>query len=102
MALELPQGTKEYIVATVADALAGIADLATTTPQYKVLKADDSDQIAWTNITGGAIQLMKLYCMIDTNTPSLWPGGSYRLYLRFTTAPELPVLGPFDFEVVAP
>jgi hypothetical protein len=99
MAITLPQGTKEYVVVDVADELNTLVTLAGTTPQYRVLKADDTDMIAW---TAGVDQVMKLKCMIDTNVPSLWPGGSYRLYVRFTTAPELPWLGPFEFEVEAP
>jgi len=101
MAVVLPQGTKEYVVVDVEDELNAIADLSGATTQFRVLKPDDSDMIAWTS-TGVSITLMKVRCLIDTQTPSLWPQAEYRLYLRFTTAPELPWLGPFPFEVEAP
>jgi len=42
---------------------------------------------------------MKAYCLVDTNNGGLWAAGIYRLYLRFDTSPEIPYLGPFEFEV---
>lgn len=100
MAVTLPQGTKEYVIVDVDDELNAIADLSGTTPQFRVLKPDDSEMISWTAVN--SVTLMKCRCLIDTNVPSLWPGVEYRLYLRFTTAPELPWLGPFPFDVEAP
>lgn len=101
MAVTLPQGTKEYVVVDVEDALASIVDLAGTTPQFKVLNPDpdDTDKLAWAAVTN--VSLMKLYCLLDTSVGP-WDGGTYRLFVRFTTAPELPVLGPFEVEVEAP
>ncbi len=99
MAVVLPQGTKEYIVVDVDDELNNLVTLAGTSPQYRVLKPNDTEQLTWTTAVD---QVMKLFCMIDTNTPLLWAGDTYRLYCRFTTAPELPVLGPYEFEVEAP
>lgn len=99
MAVSLPQGTKEYLVVNVTDALATLNTLAGTTPQYRILKPDNTEQLTWTAATD---QVMKLYCMVDTNLPALWAAGTYKLYCRFTTAPELPVLGPFEFDVAAP
>jgi hypothetical protein len=99
MPVTLPQGTKEYVVVDVADELNTLVDLAGTTPQYRVLDATDAEQLTW---TAAVVTLMKARCMIDTQLPTLWDGGAYRLYLRFTTAPELPWLGPFEFDVEAP
>lgn len=98
MAVSLPRGTKEYIVVNVDDQLDNLLTLDATSPEYRVLDDAGADQIAW---TAAVIQVMKLFCMIDTQAPTLWDGGEYRLYVRFTTAPELPWLGPFPFDVDA-
>jgi hypothetical protein len=101
MAIVLPQGTKEYIVVDVDDELDAVNNLAPTTPQFKVLNPDpdDGDKLAWAAVTN--IDLMKLYCLVDTSVGP-WAAGTYRLFVRFTSAPELPVLGPCEFEVEAP
>lgn len=97
MPVTLPKGTKEYVVVEVVDALNNLVDLAATTPKYDVKYSDDSLTI--TQATP-IIQLMKLFCMIDTRTtPASWPAGEYRVYVDFTAAPELPRIGPFSFTV---
>ena len=98
MAIVLPQGTKEYVIVNVDDTLDNLVTLAGTTPQYRVLTAAGVEKIAWTTAVD---VVMKLYCMIDTQSGGLWPADTYRLYCRFTTAPELPWLGPFEIEVDA-
>ena len=98
MAIVLPRGTKEYVVVNVSDALGNLLTLSGTTPQYRVLTAAGGEQVTWTTATD---VVMKLYCMIDTNLPSLWAASTFRLYCRFTTAPELPILGPYEIEVSA-
>ena len=95
----LPQGTKEYLMVDVTDEMNNIADLTALTPQYTVLKPDDSVMVAW---TAAVVVLMKMKCMIDTNTPTLWPGAEYRIFCRFTATPEVPWIGPFNFTVEAP
>lgn len=97
MAVNLPKGTKENIVVEVDDALNNLVDLAGTTPKYDVKKEDDTLVISQATPT---IQVMKLFCMIDTRTtPNNWPPGEYRIYVDFTTAPELPRIGPFPFTI---
>jgi len=95
----LPQGTKEYLMVDVTDETGNIVSLDTLSPMYKVLKPDDTDMVAWTAAPNVA---MKIKCMIDTNTPSLWPGAAYRIYCKFSATPELPWIGPFIFDVEAP
>ena len=99
MAVELPLGTKEYVVVDVDDELNAVADLATLSPQFKVLNPDplDTDKLAWAAVT--QVTLMKLFCLIDTTG---WSGGTYRLFVKFTATPEIPWLGPYEIEVVAP
>jgi hypothetical protein len=99
MPVDLPKGTKEYVVVEVTDALNNLVTLEGTTPKFDVKYQDESFKI-----TQGTpvIQIMKLFCMIDTRTvPGDWPAGDYRIYVDFTTAPELPRIGPFPFSVDA-
>jgi len=97
MAVNLPKGTKEYVVVEVTDELNNLVDLTSTTPKFDVKKEDNS--LVITQATP-VIQVMKLFCMIDTRTsPGTWPAGEYRVYVDFTTAPELPRIGPFPFTI---
>jgi len=97
MAINLPQGTKEYLLIDVTDALAGIGSLAGTTPQYKVYDPSGSIQIDWTAAVASG---MTAKCMIDT-TSGTWVPGEYMLYFRLTASPEVPKLGPHRFNIVA-
>jgi hypothetical protein len=96
MAATLPAGTKEYLIVDVTDILGNLVTLDGTNPKYDVKDANGVlkyDQQVATN------QVMRVFCMIDTLLGGAWAAGNYRLYLNFTTAPELPRLGPFMFTV---
>ena len=96
MAVVLPQGTKEYLIVDVDDALDGIASLNGSNPRYTV--KDFNDALKY-NDQVGTNSGMKAYCMIDTLSGGAWAEGTYRLYVRFDALPEVPYLGPFEFEV---
>jgi hypothetical protein len=98
---ELPQGTKEYLIVDVEDELGAIADLSSHNPEFRVINPDptDTDKVTWTNV-GLVVTLMKVRCLVDTSSGGGWPPGTYRLQLRFTATPELPWLGPYEFDVV--
>ena len=97
MAVNLPKGTKEYVVVEVEDALNNLLTLEGTTPKFDVKNEAGTLVI---NQGTPVIQVMKLFCMIDTRTtPGSWPAGEYRVYVDFTTAPELPRIGPFPFTI---
>jgi hypothetical protein len=102
MPVVFPQSTKEYVVVEVDDALNNVADLTALTPQFKVLEPDpvDTDKLSWAAVS--QVQLMKLFCLVDTSLPTPWAAGTYRLFVRFTATPEVPWLGPYEIEVVAP
>jgi hypothetical protein len=93
MAVVLPQGTKEYLIVDVEDQLGNITTLSGTSPRYTV--KDEADAFKYTN-QAGINTVMSAYCLIDTAS---WAAGLYRLYLRFDALPEVPYLGPFQFEV---
>jgi hypothetical protein len=96
MAATLPVGTKEYLIVDVDDLLNNLITLDGTNPRYDV--KDPSGNLKY-NQAIATNQVMRLYCIIDTALGGLWIAGSYRLYVNFTTAPELPRLGPFQFTV---
>ena len=98
MAATLTQGTKERLIIDVEDLLGNLATLDGTTPTYDV--KDQAGVYKYTDAVATNV-VMRLYCMIDTNLGGLWAAGNYRLYVTFTTAPEIPVLGPYTFVVDA-
>ena len=99
MAITLQQGTKEYILVDVEDLLGNLTTLTGTNPRFTVLDAADvakyTDQAA-TNVN------MKAYCLIDTMNGGAWAGGTYRLWLKFDVSPEVPYIGPYEFDIEAP
>jgi hypothetical protein len=99
MAITLQQGTKEYILVDVEDELNAITSLDGKNPRFTVMDAADvakyTDQAA-TNVN------MKAYCLIDTMNGGAWAGGVYRLWLKIDATPEVPYIGPFEFDVEAP
>jgi hypothetical protein len=96
--IELEKGTVEYIPVNVKDRLGNLTDLAATTPTYLVRKESDgtvviSERPADLTTPAG----MTAYCLIDTTGLAK---DRYELLLRFQLLPEVPFLGPYDFEVI--
>jgi hypothetical protein len=96
MAVVLPRGTKEYLLVDVEDLLGNVTTLTGHNPRYSV--KDEVDAFKYTDQAGSSTGMVA-YCMVDTNAGGLWAAGIYRLYLRFDATPEIPYLGPFEFEV---
>lgn len=96
--LELTKGTIEHVPVNVRDRLGALTDLSGTAPTFHVRKESDGTVV----IADTAADLltpagMTAYCLIDTTTLAQ---DRYELLLRFQLLPEIPLLGPFDFEVV--
>lgn len=106
----LPQGTKEYLEIDVSDRTGQLTNLAGTSPEFRVLGTSDSEiYIDWTSV-GLIVSNMKLFCLVDTTTVpagqtsdgGLWPNKGqekYRLYARYHTGAEVPIVGPNTFTV---
>jgi hypothetical protein len=94
----LPVGTKEYLMLDVDDLLDVLTTLNGTTPTFDV--KDQAGAFKYTAQAATNVG-MRLYCLVDTALGGAWAAGNYRLYVNFTTAPELPRLGPFTFVVDA-
>ena len=95
--MRIVDGSKEYVIVDVSDKLGTITNLASLTPKYFVKKKlDGTTALADTdpNVVSG----MKLSCLIDTTIAAFVP-GIYQLFVKFTSAPEAPILGPIEFEI---
>lgn len=92
--LRFPKGTKEYIRAPVKDATAQLTTLDSAGTRYDIVE-DATGTKKVDNALGTNMGMVAL-CMLDTTTGT-WPSGKYKLYIRFNTAPEIPMLGPYEF-----
>jgi hypothetical protein len=92
----LVSGTIETLVIKVVDRKGALTDLSVVTPLYDVLDKDDVYKMTSQAVNADGL---KAYCLIDTTAGGNWASGIYRLYLKFSTAPEVPVHGPFPFRV---
>lgn len=100
MPIELVKGTIEHVPVSVRDRMGELTDLAGAAPVFLVRKeSDESTVIDWTAADLTVPAGMTAYCLIDT-TPVGIPKDRYELLLRFNLLPEIPVLGPFDFDIV--
>jgi len=96
--LELVKGTIEHIPVNVRDRLNNLTDLGGTSPTYLVRKEKDEDIVITERPADLTVPAgMTAYCLIDTTGLDK---DRYELLLRFQLLPEVPFLGPFDFEVV--
>lgn len=90
----LTLGTKEYLVINIIDRLQHITTLDGTSPKFDIReRGSDTWELQNQNAT---TEGMTVYCLVDTSD---WNVGTYELFLDFTSAPENPRLGPFDFYV---
>lgn len=94
--VELPKGTVEHLIVQVKDRLNNVTDLAALTPRYDI-KRQGSPTYLYTELPATVIGTT-LYCLVDT-TPEVYTNGTYEIYTYFDNLPEIPRLGPFEFEV---
>jgi len=89
-------GTKETLIVDVTDRLGNLTDLSAATPRFDVKDKNgvfkQQDQVP-------VVVGMQARCLIDTTAGGSWTPGHYFLYVRFTAAPDSPVLGPLEFKV---
>lgn len=89
-------GSKEELIVDVKDLIENYTDLSALAPRYDV--KDKAGNVKMNNQVP-IVNLMRLRCLIDTTLGGNWVAGRYDLYVRFTAAPEAPVLGPLEFKV---
>ena len=111
---QITQGSKEFFIVSVSDALGVLTDLSNAVPitfdvfAYDVVGvAAGSSLMSAVNATLDIVDgdAMSAYCLIDTSTGSgltsptvpvtgWWQTGDYHLFLKLTTSPEIPRKGP--------
>lgn len=95
---ELIKNTKEYLPVRLKDRLGGIVTLDGIAVAFRVTKDNDAqtEVVAWTTCTNNGMVALPL---VDTTAGAFVP-GKHNLYIRVNVAPEIPVLGPFEFMVI--
>jgi hypothetical protein len=93
----LAKGTIEHVIVEVKDVLENLATLVGTSPVFSTRLEYESTYIEQ-DIAASVIGL-KAFCLIDT-TQVGYVVGVYNLFLQFNNLPEVPRLGPMNFEVV--
>lgn len=95
---ELIKNTKEYLPVKLKDRLGAMVTLDGTVVSFRVTADNDAgtEIVAWTVCTNNGMVALPL---IDTTLGAFVP-GIYNLYIRVNVAPEVPILGPFEFAVV--
>ncbi len=91
-------GSKEDLIVDVKDTLENITDLTATNPLYDVTDKAGNFRMQNAVAVVDPVNKMRLRCLIDT-TVGTWVAGRHDLYVRFTSAPEAPKLGPLEFKV---
>jgi hypothetical protein len=92
---DLNVGTKEIVSVDLTDRLGTITNLGIYVVNYRVSNEDGTDKLAWTPAT--AVNGMRVDCLVDTTS---WSLAHYELYVRPTIGVEMPIIGPFDFNVI--
>jgi len=98
--LEMPVGSKEYMIVDVRDRLGNIDTLDGVPITFRVLDDEGGERLSWTvGVNGNPSdpdQKMKAMCLIDTTS---WTPDEYDLFVKLDVGVESPILGPFRFVV---
>lgn len=97
----LTKGTVEPLLVSLRDRLENVTDLTVVTGKlFNVRKKSDNSAIqpdtAW---TVDADFPMQAVCPIDTTLVAYEAGQTYKLYLKYTSGADAPILGPEFFRV---
>lgn len=87
-------GTIELLVVDLTDRIGTVTDLAAYDVDYKI--TDESEAVVkvdWTPVNSKTG--MRVFPLLDTSAG--WDEGTYKLYIRPTISPEMPILGPLEF-----
>jgi hypothetical protein len=110
----ITQGSKEFYIVSVSDALGVLTDLSNAVPITFDVYAYNAPPLAAgfhiVNAVNATLDIvdgdaMSAYCLIDTtqgsgvSAPTVpvtgwWPTGDYHLFIKFLTGSEVPRKGP--------
>src|SRR5262245_53161633 len=94
----LVKGSIEYLVVDVDDELGNLTTLTGTNPTFTTRTSDDAETVIQSNTAAGVSGLRAL-CLIDTTLAGYAVAKRYKLTLKFTNLPEVPILGPYEFKI---
>jgi len=95
MAVVLTKGTIEFLPIRVSDALGNLGTLDGTGLAYDLYEDNEDETMVLTSQSAQNDGMLALP-LIDTTTLA---EGPYSVFIKFTTFPETPRLGPFKFRV---
>jgi hypothetical protein len=96
---DLVKGTIETLLVPIEDDLENFATLAGSNPLFDVKTRQGTSMITDATVTFDGGEPLLARCLVNTNVPILWPAGKYFLYIKFTSVPDAPILGPLEFHV---
>lgn len=94
--MNITQGSKETILADIADRTNQLATLAGSNVRYDVKDKNGAYKM---QDFAAVVVGMQAKCLIDTTLGGVWASGKYSLYVRFVDGVESPVMGPIHFSV---
>lgn len=95
MAVVLTKGTIEFLPIRVSDALGNLGTLDGTGLAYDLYEDNEAETVVLLSQSAQNDGMLALP-LIDTSTLA---EGPYNVFIKFTTFPETPRLGPFKFRV---
>lgn len=100
----LTKGTKEYVPIKVTNVLGTLTTLTGTGLTFDTFRDDEAETPVQTAQSCANDSMIALP-LIDTNIQAgmplvdIYPEGDYNIFIKFTTLPEVPRLGPFKIRV---
>lgn len=96
MSVLLTQGTIEYVPVDIEDRSGLVTDVTGSTPTFTVL--DDADVALYTDepAIGAGMRINCLFNTSATHPGGLWDIGHYRLFVKFVSGAQTPILPVID------
>lgn len=94
--LQVNRGSVEYLPVRVSDKLGGISTLDGYSLAFRITDMEEAEVQTWSSCNNDGMTVLPL---IDATQSALADGGTYKLYIKITINPEIPILGPIEFEV---
>jgi hypothetical protein len=94
--LQVNKNSVEFLPVLVSDKLGGISTLDGYMIQFRITDVEENQLVAWTSCNNDVMTVLPL---IDATASWAQDSGTYKLYIKITITPEIPILGPIEFEV---
>lgn len=97
----LEKGTIQSLLVALRDRLGNVSSLTTVSSLRFDTKKKSDNSAVQSNVTAvlDADYPMTAICEIDTTLSGYVAGEEYKLYLKYTSGTESPLLGPIYFRV---